>query len=768
MTTRPSRTVLVFLAALYFAAARLGLTLALTAEQVTLVWPPTGLALAALLVLGSEAWPSLFVGAFLANATVHEPLLVAASIAAGNTLEAIVAAALLRRFFGFGIAIERLKHALGLVLLAAVASTTLSATVGVTSLCVGGVQPWHSYGELWGTWWLGDAAGDLLVAPTLLTLAAWRGPWRAGRTAEAVALATALIVTSAVVFGRQFGPAAAHYPFEYAVFPLLIWAALRFGIAGVSLANILTAAVALLGTVHGFGPYGQGQSFERLLSLQVFMAVAAATALLLGAVISEREASARRRHAEHLVTQALADVADINDATRQILQIVCERLDWDVGLVWRVNRGADRLECLDVWSRPPARRPGFETISRGRTFAPGVGLPGRVWADNAPFWIVDVRDDPTVPHAPSVPGASAGASDGLLSALAFPIAVGADVLGVFEFLASAARQPDADVLQTMKAVGAEVGQFLARKHIEQRIHESEARKAAMLAAALDCIITIDRDGRIVEFNPAAERTFGYQRGEVLGREMAPALIPAPLRAVYRQGFPRHTVTGEAVVLGRRVETTAIRKDGTEFPVELSIARIASAEPLFTAYLRDITDQRQLVNQLAFQATHDGLTGVLNHASFMQRLRQATAGPDRAEGGLMAVLFVDVDRFKAINDTLGHLVGDHLLVALARRLQSCVRPHDAVARIGGDEFAILLEGIADSRDATAAADRILETLARPFTLDGHRVIATASIGVTLGRSGVDRPEDLLRAADTAMYGSKASGPAQYRVGDRRHA
>jgi diguanylate cyclase (GGDEF)-like protein/PAS domain S-box-containing protein len=305
----------------------------------------------------------------------------------------------------------------------------------------------------------------------------------------------------------------------------------------------------------------------------------------------------------------------------------------------------------------------------------------------------------------------------------------------------------------------------------RRLHgdlESAARKAAMLEASPDGIVAFDREGLVVEFNPAAERTFRHRRVDVLGREMAALLIPAAMRDDYRKRLARHLATGDAAWLDHRFETTAARADGTEFPVELTITRIAlDGPPLFSAHLRDITEQKRVMSELSFQAAHDGLTELLNRASFLERLRGAAARASDS-GGFMALLFVDVDRFKVINDRLGHLAGDHLLVAIARELKACVRPGDTVARLGGDEFAILLEDIGDVHDATAAADRIQASLRRPLQLDGHLVVATASIGITLSTPGRDQPEELLRTADAAMYDSKAIGPACYKVIDRRHA
>src|SRR5262249_21735562 len=166
------------LAAVYFGAARLGLTMAFVAEQVTAVWPPTGIALAALLFLGYRAWPGIALGAFLANATTNAPLATAAGIALGHTLEALGGAWLLRRLVKFDPALGRVKDVLSLAILAAGVSTMVSAPIGATSLCLGGVKPWTAYPTLWSVWWLGDALGNLVVAPLLLT---WAGRHRLGR-----------------------------------------------------------------------------------------------------------------------------------------------------------------------------------------------------------------------------------------------------------------------------------------------------------------------------------------------------------------------------------------------------------------------------------------------------------------------------------------------------------------------------------------------------------------------------------------------------------
>ena len=165
-------TVILAVAATYFLTAKLGLKLAFFAQQVTPVWPPTGIALAALILFGFRVWPGITIGAFLANATADEPVLVALGIAAGNTLEALVAVWLLRAVTGFSPSFGRLRDVLAFVIVAALMSTTVSATIGVTSLCAGGVQPWASYGTLWWVWWLGDAGGALIVAPLILT---WAG-----------------------------------------------------------------------------------------------------------------------------------------------------------------------------------------------------------------------------------------------------------------------------------------------------------------------------------------------------------------------------------------------------------------------------------------------------------------------------------------------------------------------------------------------------------------------------------------------------------------
>ncbi|HEY1911628.1 MAG TPA: MASE1 domain-containing protein [Vicinamibacterales bacterium] len=749
----------------YVAAARFGFAIALTADHVTFVWPPSGVALSALLLLGVDVWPGILLGALAASISAHDPLPVAAAVGIGNTLEAVIAAKLLRRVVRLDQSLDTLRQALGLVVLGAVASTIVGATIGVTSLCVAKLQPWSAFPRVWWSWWLANASGDLLIVPAFLTWHRWRDALQ-GRMGEAVVLLGGLTITCAGVFGGLFGTVAAtrYYSLEYIVFPFVIWAAIRFGAAGAAAANVMTASIAVWSAVHGLGPNASGAVTDYLLLQQLFIAVVATTGLLLGAAISEHTAALGRRDAEHSVTRILADATTGQAAIGRIIDVINADLDWDVGLWWSVDPAARRLRCAEIRRKNGARLSAFGDSNEARVCGPGEDLPGHVWAYAAPQWISDVLNEPHLPRP------HAAAIAGLRSAFAFPISVGKDVVGVLEFGSRRARRPDDDLLWMFTAIGAEVGQFLARKRMEQQIQESEARKAGLLNAAIDCIITVDQDGRIIEFNPAAERTFGYRSEEILGRQAMDLLVSAAERDRCLDQLQRYRTSNDDHLIGRRLELVCVRADGANFPAELSVIRISSADgPWFTAFVRDITRQKRRTNQLAFRATHDGLTKLLNRSAFMDRLKEALAR-GREVGGSIAILFIDLDHFKALNDNMGHLVGDRLLIETGRRLRRCVRPGDAVARLGGDEFAITLERIIDVNIVAVMADRIKRELDRPFVIGGDTVELSASVGTAINDHDGDRPDDLLRKADAAMYRAKAanaSRSAAYRDVAQRH-
>ena len=289
----------ILVAALYVAAAKLGFTMAFPAPQVTVVWPPTGIALAALLLLGRRIWPGIALGAFLANVTADETLATACGVTVGNTLEALVGAWALERA-GFHPALDRLRDVLALVVRAAVGSTVVSATIGVTSLCLGAAQPWAAFASLWWVWWVGDAIGDLVMAPLLLVLAtAPRIRVRPQRVAEAMVLAAALFVVSVTLFAGRSGMPMTGYPLHYTIFPFVIWSALRFGQRGSTSVTFAAAAVTIWSTTHGSGPFAMTPPHESLILLQLYMAVVAVTALLLGAAIAERDAAERRGAADY-------------------------------------------------------------------------------------------------------------------------------------------------------------------------------------------------------------------------------------------------------------------------------------------------------------------------------------------------------------------------------------------------------------------------------------------------------------------------------------
>ena len=309
--------------------------------------------------------------------------------------------------------------------------------------------------------------------------------------------------------------------------------------------------------------------------------------------LDERESSGHSRanlearaHAQYAVSRILAESHTTLAALPRVLEVLCQHLGWDLGNVWWVDAEAKILRFKETWHREGLSFQAFDQATATRGFALGLGLPGRVWATGKPCWLDNVADEENFPRS------SAAARDGLHSASAYPIVFNQDVIGILEFFSREVREVDEDFVETMAAIGRQVGQFIERSLAEQRLRESEARNAAILATALDCIVTIDHEDRIVEFNPAAEKTFGYSHAEAMGKHMAELLVPPKYREAHYRGMRHYLETGEGPVLGKRIEVEAMRADGSFFPVELAITPIrVGAKPVFTAYLRDITARK---------------------------------------------------------------------------------------------------------------------------------------------------------------------------------
>jgi signal transduction histidine kinase/ActR/RegA family two-component response regulator len=273
----------------YFVAAKVGLSFASIHPSATAIWPPTGIALAAFLLFGRRVWPAIFAGAFLANVTTAGSAFTAAAIAAGNLLEALSAAYLVERFAGGRHVFDRPPDIFRFVLLAAMASTTISATIGVTALALGGYAAWSEYGPIWLTWWLGDAAGALLITPLLLTWTQNRVvAWTRRQWVERLVLLAVLAGLAAAVFGGGYPPTRS-YPLAFVCIPPLVWTAFRFGQRETAIAVLVVLWIATWGTLANTGPFSTPPPFARLLILQAFMGTMAAMAMSIAALVAEQK-----------------------------------------------------------------------------------------------------------------------------------------------------------------------------------------------------------------------------------------------------------------------------------------------------------------------------------------------------------------------------------------------------------------------------------------------------------------------------------------------
>ncbi len=319
---------------------------------------------------------------------------------------------------------------------------------------------------------------------------------------------------------------------------------------------------------------------------------------------------------------------------------------------------------------------------------------------------------------------------------------------------------DQSLLDALAAVGAGA---LANADLYGEVHRQQQQLATITSALGEGVCAVDAEGRITFANPVARKMLGFtaepESGDGQGQESLPVLGPSFIRAAAVRAMGSGTTI--------RLDETLFNPSAGEFPVAFTCSPVLQegAPAGAVLVLRDITERKALEERLSHYAFHDPLTGLPNRRVFLDRLDHALVRSRRDSMG-HAVLFADVDRFKVVNDNVGHLGGDHLLVAIASRLSSVLRPGDTLARFGGDEFTLLLEDVGDEAAVASIARRILSTLDTPIVLPtGHEVVATLSMGIAL-TAGQDSADDILHNADVAMYQAKSRGMGQCEIFDSR--
>jgi diguanylate cyclase (GGDEF)-like protein/PAS domain S-box-containing protein len=296
---------------------------------------------------------------------------------------------------------------------------------------------------------------------------------------------------------------------------------------------------------------------------------------------------------------------------------------------------------------------------------------------------------------------------------------------------------------------------------ELALRKREAELSMVIENANDAYVCTDEAGVIIEWNHQAEQTFGWSASEAIGCDLDELIIPPEMREAHRAGIKRYQASGEHKVLNQRLELTALRRDGSVLPAEVRIRALhIEGHVIFSAFLHDITERKQAELKREHEAGHDALTGLPNRRTLFELIPLAIARANRQRIPL-AIVFLDLDGFKAVNDTQGHEAGDAVLCAVAQRLRESVRDTDTVVRLAGDEFTLILEFLSGGiQDAQRLAEKLLLRIQAPILIGENTAHVSASIGLTLYLPGSETtPNQLVSTADAAMYEAKRAGKSR---------
>jgi diguanylate cyclase (GGDEF)-like protein/PAS domain S-box-containing protein len=304
--------------------------------------------------------------------------------------------------------------------------------------------------------------------------------------------------------------------------------------------------------------------------------------------------------------------------------------------------------------------------------------------------------------------------------------------------------------------------YFVTKPLKNALKRESFKSHKILELAGEGIVSCDTEGKLLSFNRAAQRIFGYSEAEIIGKNVS-VLMPSPHRDKHDEYLSRYLQIGQTHVIGTTREVQGRRQDGMPFPLEISVTEIKyGGEHLFVAVLRDISEQKLAQARIEQLAHFDALTQLPNRSLLYDRLGQAITMAKRKRSSI-ALMYIDLDGFKKVNDTMGHHMGDLLLKQVAERLRLCVRESDTLARIGGDEFTIILNDAQERDNVEVLAQKVVSSIDQPFDLEGQVARIGASVGIARYPYDAKTGGTLLIVADKAMYAAKAAGKNTYRFG-----
>ncbi|PKI14878.1 bifunctional diguanylate cyclase/phosphodiesterase [Colwellia sp. 12G3] len=759
------------LALIYVISAKIGLLFVFEQANTSPIWPATGIAIAAILIGGFRLWPGIFIGAFLVNLSVSFSFLLSVSVAVGNTLEAVSAGYLILRFSSAKPFSKTTETAV--FILAIFAASLISASIGIGSLLVADVITQERFLLLWETWWIGDFVGGVIVAPFILT---WyhlpKNSFTKNQLLEAILILTTTLGIVSLVFGQWIMLDLYKELMMFFLLPIIVWSSLRFHHHGVTLVVIVIAIAAIIGTKNGFGPFILASESESLLLVQAYMGATMFTALLLMAALEERlqahrEIRLSQKNLKDTITARTQELTASNVLLENEIHQQSHLTDSLKDLLYYIDHSSAEdfyINCAKTLTQTYKTQFSFIGLFADRKKTRIKTLA--VWAEDgaAENFTYNLKGSPcadVLDH--SMEFICSGAAQlypddelliqmGIESYFGSPLkTVAGEVIGIMAVMDTKPLTIDTALKSVLGLFSNKVAQELQRR---VSIEELELA-ASVFDESLEAIMICDVNANIIRVNPEFTEITGYGLNEALGN--TPKLLKSGHHSEDFYARLWSSIKNKGYWKG---EVTNKRKNGDLFicwqiikAVKDNVGNVQQYISIFS----DITEKKKAEEQIYKLAHHDLITQLPNRLFFQKRLNDSIILADNAAHQL-AVMFIDLDHFKLINDTSGHSAGDELLQKVALRLKKIIGINNVISRFGGDEFTVLLPYIKSTEEVAAVAADILDSLLLPFSILSNEITIGASIGIGIFPDDGKDASTLLSCADNAMYSAKEGGRA----------